>query len=342
MSHKTGIKSNNELLHFFAKCKKKSSKYRLVKVSIINEELALGCYKEIGKKDWESDFDKCISSVIEENVPCYILYRLDEINKAVDSYYWMLISWIPDTATIREKMIYASTKSTLKQEFNTGNLKEEYHSTNLDEMSLDGYKKNKVFQQASTPLTQREQEINEMRRTEVKTNIGIDSRHQTMSGLNCPVSEASQQAIRDIQRGSYNYLQFEIDLDQEEINITKAERIEVTNLASMMPTDHARFHIYLFKHYYEGDYQESFVFIYSMAANCSVKERMMYSSCKAPFLDKIYTLGINFTKKLEVDDPSEVTEENLLSELYPKKTLHRQQFAKPAPPSRAGPRRIIK
>ena len=59
MSHKTGIKckeltnsgakkrwikmklfclflANNELLNFFAKCKKKSSKYRLVKVSIIN------------------------------------------------------------------------------------------------------------------------------------------------------------------------------------------------------------------------------------------------------------------------------------------------------------------
>lgn len=62
---------------------------------LISEELALGCYKEIGKKDWESDFDKCIRSVIEDNVPCYIFYRLDEINKAVDSYYWMLISFIP-------------------------------------------------------------------------------------------------------------------------------------------------------------------------------------------------------------------------------------------------------
>lgn len=239
-------------------------------------------------------------------------------------------------------MIYASTKSTLKQEFGTTNLKEEYHATSFDEMSLDGYKKNKVFKQASTPLTQREYEINELRRTEVKTNIGIDTRHQTMTGLSCPVSDAAQQAIRDILRGSYNYLQFEIDLEKEEINITKAEITEVTKLSSLMPTDHARFHIFLFKHYYEGDYQESYLFIYSMAANCSVKERMMYSSCKAPFLDKIHTLGVTFTKKLEVDDPSELSEENLLNELYPKKMLHRAQFAKPAPPNRSGPRRLIK
>lgn len=340
MSHKTGIKSNNELLNFFAKCKKKSSKVRLVKVSIINEELALDDQKDI-KKDWESDFDKYIGNV-DENTPCYLLFRLDEFNKSVDSYFWMLVSWTPDTATTRDKMIYASTKSTLKLEFGTSNLKEEYHATSLEEMSLDGYKKNKVFQQASTPLTQHEQEMNELRRTEVKTNIGIDSRHQTMSGLNCPISEAAQQAIRDIQRGSYNYLNFEIDLEKEEINIAKAETIEVTQLSKLMPTDHARFHIFLFKHYYEGDYQESFIFIYSMAANCSVKERMMYSSCKAPFLDRIVTLGIDFTKKLEVDDPSELSEENLLSELYPKKTLHRAQFAKPAPPAKRGPRRLIK
>lgn len=241
-------------------------------------------------------------------------------------------------------MIYASTKSTLKQEFGTTNLKEEYLATSLDEMCLDGYKKNKVFQKASTPLTQREQEIIEMRRTEVKAySMAPDPRKQAMSGLDCPISDAAERAIKDMIRGSYNYIQLMIDLEKEEINISKAENIEVTKLVSLIPTDHARFHVYLFKHYYEGDYQESFIFIYSMSSNCSVKEKMMYSSCKAQFLDKIQTsFGISLTKKLEIDDPTEVSEENLLEELYPKKMLHRAQFAKPAPPSKRGPRRLIK
>jgi twinfilin-like protein len=241
-------------------------------------------------------------------------------------------------------MIYASTKSTLKQEFFSKSLKE-YHATTLDEMTLDGYLKNQAAMSAPSPLTQREEEMNELRRTEVRTNIAVDTKHQTMGGISCPVSEASLQAIRDMKRGAYNYLQFHIDLEKEEIHITKADNIEIAQLSSCVPTDHARFHIYLFKHSYESDYLESFVFIYSMPGySISVKERMMYSSCKAPFLDTITngTNGIDIAKKLEIDDASELSEENLLEELHPKKILYKPQFAKPAPPTKRGQRRIIK
>lgn len=41
----------------------------------------------------------------------------------------MLISWSPDDAPVRHKMLYASTKATLKQEFGSGQIKEELHGT---------------------------------------------------------------------------------------------------------------------------------------------------------------------------------------------------------------------
>lgn len=43
----------------------------------------------------------------------------------------MLISWSPDTAPVRQKMLYASTKATLKLEFGSGDIKEELHATTL-------------------------------------------------------------------------------------------------------------------------------------------------------------------------------------------------------------------
>lgn len=69
----------------------------------------------------------------------------------------------------------------------------------------------------------------------------------------------------------------------------------------------------------------------------------MYSSSKAPFLDTIQSMGLEITKKLEIDDASELNEDNLIEEIHPKKMLHKTQFAKPAPPSKnRGPRRLIK
>lgn len=309
---------------------------------VLAEELILVSHKDV-KKDWEKDFDKLIQPEIEQDVPCYLLYRLDT-KSAEGGHCWMLISWIPDIATIRQKMIYASTKSTLKLEFGGSYLKEEYHATAPEEITFAGYQQNKESMSAPTPLTQREEEMNELRRSEVKTDVGVDTRHQTLSGINCPISEAALQAIHDLKRGSYNYLQFHIELDREEIHITKADNIDVHKLSSQVPNDHARFHIFLFKHSYDGDWLESFVFIYSMPGyNCSVKERMMYSSSKAPFLDTIQGLGLDISKRLEVDDAAELSEDNLIEEIHPKKMLHKTQFAKPAPPSKnRGPRRLIK
>ena len=306
------------------------------------EELTLVSHKDV-KKDWEKDFDKLIQAEIEPDVPCYILYRLDT-KTAESGYNWMLISWIPDISTIRQKMIYASTKSTLKLEFGGSYLKEEYHATSPDEITFAGYQKNKASMSAPTPLTRQEEEMNELRRTEIKTDVGVDTRHQTLSGINCPISDAALQAIHDLKRGSYNYLQFHIELDKEEIHITKAATIDVNKLSEQVPRDHARFHIFLFKHSYDGDWLESYVFIYSMPGyNCSVKERMLYSSSKAPFLNAIEGLGVEITKRLEVDDAAELSEANLIEEIHPKKMLHKTQFAKPAPPSKnRGPRRLIK
>lgn len=199
---------------------------------------------------------------------------------------------------------------------------------------------------APTPLTQREEEINELRRTEIKADIGTHSRNQMSSGISCPINESALKDIKDMKDGVYTYLQFEINLDKEEILVCKKEIIDVAQLKDQLPSNHARFHLFLFKHSHEGDYKESYIFIYSMpGCACPVKERMMYSSCKAPFIDTLTsgTTGIDIVKKLEINEESELSEENIMDELYPKKMLHRTQFAKPAPPSKnRGPKRLIK
>lgn len=139
----------------------------------------------------------------------------------------------------------------------------------------------------------------ELRKTEIKTDFSTESRHQTIGGISCPIHEAALKAIRDMKKEAYNYLQFKIDLDEEKIHIVTAKNIQVYELAAQVPKDHARYHIYLFKHTHESDYLESFVFIYSMPGyNCSVKERMIYSSSKAPFLESLQKLGMEITKKV--------------------------------------------
>ena len=121
MSTQTGIQANDELREFFGKCRegKARSKFRLVKVIIVNEELTLDEAKET-KGSWKEDWDGFVLPSIDDNEPCYLLYRMDE--KDGETYKWLMISWSPDSASIRNKMLYASTKATLKKEFGGGQI----------------------------------------------------------------------------------------------------------------------------------------------------------------------------------------------------------------------------
>lgn len=145
----------------------------------------------------------------------------------------------------------------------------------------------------------REEEMREIKNTELNTHIHSDTRQQTLGGILFPMTESATQAIADAKRGAYNYLQFSIEQQEEQIHLVKAAHIELDKLPSQVPNDHARYHLFLFKHTHEGDYMENFVFIYSMPGyNCSVKERMMYSSCKGLFVKSIESLGVEITKKV--------------------------------------------
>lgn len=53
--------------------------------------------------------------------------RLD--SQAHGGYEWVLISWSPDDSPVREKMLYASTKATLRKEFGAAQIKDEIFGT---------------------------------------------------------------------------------------------------------------------------------------------------------------------------------------------------------------------
>ncbi|XP_077284989.1 twinfilin actin binding protein isoform X2 [Arctopsyche grandis] len=290
MSHQTGIRANDELKKQFGQCH--TTNVRALCLIIDNEELALKSKLNI-IGNWEDDFDKVVPCLIEENDPCFILYKLDTKNSL--GHEWIFITWSPDSAPVRQKMLYASTKATLKNEFGSAHLKSELFCNVKDDATLKGFRRHLRGESAPAPLTDKEEALKALSIEDKQTNYSPDSRQQTLSGVSFPITQSSYQALSDMAKGVYNYLQFRI------------------------------------------------VFIYSMPGySCSIKERMLYSSCKGPFSDIISQNGLEIIKKIEIDDGKELTEEFLQDEVHPKRNLHRPAFAKPKGPPNRGAKRITK
>lgn len=341
MSHQTGIQANEELKAIFARAKQ--GNIRVIKVDIQDEQLLCASSME-PDGDWENDYDKSILPLLEEVEPCYIFYRLDSRNN--QGYEWLFISYSPDFSKPQRKMLFAGTKATLKQEFGGGHIKEEMFGTNQSDISLSGFKKHKAHESAPPPLTDQELELEMVKQQEMRADISVDSKQSHMTGVQFPVTDAALAKLAELKDKKLSLVQLELNIENETIVLADAkENVAANDLAQNIPEDKGRYVFFLFKHTFEGDYMESIVFVYSMPGyKCSIKDRMLYSTCKGPLLDVATdNIGLVIEKKIETSDPKELNEEFLHDQLHPRKDLIRQKFAKPPKPSGSrGPRRMHK
>ncbi|MGH0137318.1 UNVERIFIED_CONTAM: hypothetical protein FKN15_069954, partial [Acipenser sinensis] len=277
---------------------------------VFSEQLAVGSFKKAAKS-WDQEYDSYVLSMLEDKEPAYILYRLDSQN--AQGYEWIFVAWSPDFSP--------------------------------DDVSLSGYKKYLTSVAAPCPLTAAEEELRQIKLNEVKTDISVDSKHQTLQGVAFPMNRESVQALEQLRDNKLNYVQLEIDFQNETIVLASTTPTEIKDLPKRIPKDSARYHFFLYKHSHEGDYLESIVFIYSMPGyTCSIRERMLYSSCKNPLIDMVENqLEMEVEKKLEIDDGDELTADFLYEEVHPKQHAHKQTFAKPkGPTGKRGIRRLIR
>ncbi|XP_069792680.1 twinfilin-2 isoform X2 [Narcine bancroftii] len=359
--------TTRELKDFFAKARNGS--IRVMKVIIRDEQLVLGMYKEPSQA-WDRDYDNFILPLLEDLQPCYILYRLDSQN--AQGYEWLFISWSPDYSPgvcvnmyrkmceiskcerkevggsermVRQKMLYAATRATVKKEFGGGHIKDELFGTLKEDVSLGGYQKHIQSRLGPAPLTAAEEELKQIKINEVKTEISVQSKHQTMQGIAFPIQESAITAILLLKERKINYIQLKLDIEKETINLVHTDVTDILDLPKRIPNNAARYHFFLYKHSHEGDYLESVVFIYSMPGyKCGIKDRMLYSSCKGPLLDVVeQQLQLKVVKKIEIDNGEELTPDFLYEEVHPKQHAFKQAFAKPkGPAGKRGQKRIIK
>merc|ERR1712059_60931 len=147
------------------------------------------------------------------------------------------------------------------------------------------------------------EEMQGIKQSETRAEGSVGTKHNTLSALAFPFQQSALDALGSYQNKAVDYVQLAIDIAGETVTIKESGPCTVAQLPDKIPTDCARYHIFRFKHSHEGDYMESDVFIFSMPGySVSIKERMMYSSCKNAVVDVLEkTYKIQLEKKIEIE-----------------------------------------
>jgi len=272
---------------------------------------------------------------------------------------WLFVSWTPESSPVREKMIYASTKSTVKQEFGGGSIFADYFVSGLEDLTVESVTKWIERKQHIrdghidlNELSLSEQELQQVKLDEaalcadlLAAAASMKDKNKSLPNIEMPIADEAINALYDFKQGKSAYVQLSIDPKSETILLEKNEPVSGFDLSkrsisALTPKDHARYHLVLYNHQHNKKQTKANLFIYSIpSSGCPIKERMLYSSVKNSLLQVIQDeskIGIVVDRRIESDDPSELTEKFLYDELYPAETGSStpQAFVKPKGPSK--------
>ncbi|KAI5958227.1 TWF1 [Candida theae] len=235
----------------------------------------------------------------------------------------VFISFIPDSAPIKQKMLYASTKNTLLSNLGSSSFAYKFAWTELDELSAEYLEKVINEDGESGPLTEDEkilQSLNNQQHIQgheygFKRELASMSSPASASSSSTSASDILYKFDAELEREFGNLtkdandqglLIFNIDLASESIKLTnKLNQVELSNLIEKLQSNSQSGPTYSIYNYSPQRY----TFMYSCPSGSSVKDRMIYAASKNSLINHLKTYFNKDTfldKNLEVGDWNEL------------------------------------
>ncbi|KAF5405786.1 Twinfilin actin binding protein 2 [Paragonimus heterotremus] len=334
MTHQSGIRADEHVAAQMVASQRNN--VRALQVGIEEESLVIGAVEHI-RSSWKNDYDRSILHLLDDSTPCYVFFKLDSVTEF--GHDWLMINWVPEKATVRDKMLYASTKAAVRKQFGDHLIKEELNGNTVSDVSLRGFEQHLAAKAAPAPLTAAEREKAKILNNEMSG--GFYDARQTVGSVSFELTEEAVLSLQEFLQGVLDYVQLMIDIEHEKITTACCcKRIEPHRIVQQTPENEGRYHVYRFKYEHGGRMNASLLFMHSISGyQSSVKSRMLYSSCKSSLLSQLERqFGLQFDHRLETDNMKELTAEYLLDILYPKPTEQKPKFEKPQGPSGRRPR----
>jgi len=334
MSHSSGIPVSQALTDAFRNALSNANS-RLIKVQI-KEDVLTPVAEDTRSGSFEEDLSK-IPALLDADTPCYILFREDDSNQ------FLIFCYVPSKSTVKHKMLYASSRSNLKNQLGSNSFGDEVFGDGPKDFTPEGYKTHVTSKTVEAPLTDQEQ-IKKAERESGEIYSGGASTY--VHGVTFPVDNAVIQASKDLIAGSLTYICIAIDMQAERIILDGTDKVDLEGLKGKIKIDEPRFHFFRFPHDHDGSQVTSIVFVYSCpdgshgSKSAPVRMRMLYSSSKANVGSILSSVGGTIDARLEINTSNEIVEEELLLQLHPVKAEAKTNFSRPSRPGKGGARMI--
>lgn len=140
------------------------------------------------------NLDTMLAPRLKPDEPLYALLRRYDASPR-----FVAVTYVPDAAKVRQKMLFASTRLALVRELGTEHFRETIFATSPADLTPSGFEKHDAHGALAAPLTEEERTLGDVKRAEQEAGSGTGAREIHLSkNLNIPVGEDALAALREL------------------------------------------------------------------------------------------------------------------------------------------------
>ncbi|KAK4667789.1 Putative protein of unknown function [Podospora comata] len=332
----SGISASQELVSQFSEFLASESHFGLL-VTIASEKLQpLQLLTSSPGAAFADNVNSLLKPHVKLNEALYVILRRYPSSPALVG-----VTYVPDTAPVRQKMLFASTERTLVRELGTEHFRETFFATSPDELTPAGFDKHDAHSAVEAPLTEEERSLGAVRKAEQEAGQGTGTREIHLSqNLATPIAENALDALRELGSGSGpSLVMLKINPQTESVELVpeNSNPSSISELLQVISSTEPRFTFYRFIHTHNGEESSPLLFFYTCPASPgtkAIKFRMMYPLMKRAVLAAAEKeADLKPVKRFEVEEVDELSEATVLEELHPKVEV-KKAFGRPKRPGR--------
>ena len=286
-----------------------------------------------------------MQSALSPSEPCFLVARpTAAVSGASGSDKWLLVFYMPDGATVRDRMIYSSSSSALRDGLgssaflsNTWNIRSPADCTAAH------------YQQDNNSTTSDEQLMtaDELAAKDAETSSHLamsSTRVAAIVGLPIQLEGDAQQRLTQVAAQKGHSAILKLDGDTERLSVDDSGNWPIDDIPARLPANEPRYILSNFEPptgATASTAEAVYVFVYYCPDNIRPKLKMFYSTCKQVCIRLCEQLGVVVSKSLEISERSELSSAAVMEALYPTEAV-KKTFKKPVRPGRGNARLIGK
>ncbi|CAI5708789.1 unnamed protein product [Peronospora destructor] len=306
-----------------------NGKLRYVKISINNESFVLSASGPATSEPHD-DVAQLVASSLDAEQAAFVLLCPDT---TVSALRWVLLAFVPESVSVRDRMLYSSSRDSLKKQLGLNYFSGEFHATELSDVTWESFLEARKKQAADAPLSESERLFKEAAMLERDTNV----KSSAMGVVPFQITQNVRDKLRLLKENKFDWITMKLSEDSESVEAVKSlENVELIDVSSILDHHTPSFAAYRYRGPLALDAKSALIFMYVCPEDSPVRLKMVYSTCKATVLSvaKEEPLNITFDHTIEINTPTSAVDD-IRSELVPLKTeeeLKPREFARPAAP----------